>query len=195
MHKWHDFHFPHSFWIWSFDLRAAVITLVYREPARAQLTLLFFNLCCEQTFNLPAPTKKRSVNYRMIKSSKIPNTFTTSRSLWAKKNAKNRPNPLDSKKKETTLSFSSLIALNTQLTPLANERLCRAHLSQQSECPLFANAIEYSPKAFFFLRMCSVSMSNWVNRSMKKVRENRKRRMIQRCATGYTGALRLTAAA
>lgn len=38
-------------------------------------------------------------------------------------------------------------------------------------------------------------MSNWVNRSMKKVRENRKRRMIQRCATGYTGALRLTAAA
>lgn len=150
MHKWHDFHFPHSFWIWSFDLCAAVITLVYREPACAQLTLLFFNLCCEQTFNLPAPTKKRSVNYRMINSSKIPNTFTTGRSLWAKKNAKNRPNPLDSKKKETTLSFSSLIALNTQLTPLANERLCRAHLSQQSECPLFANAIEYSPKAFFF---------------------------------------------
>lgn len=174
MHKWHDFHFPHSFWIWSFDLCAAVITLVYREPACAQLTLLFFNLCCEQTFNLPAPTKKRSMNYRMINSSKIPNTFTTSRSLWAKKNAKNRPNPLDSKKKKTTLSFSSLIALNTQLTPLANERLCRAHLSQQSECPLFANAIEYSPKAFFFLRMCSVSMSNWVNRSLKKVREKKK---------------------
>lgn len=139
-----------KWWIF-FDLRAAVITLVYREPACAQLTLLFFNLCCEQTFNLPAPTKKRSMNYRMINSSKIPNTFTTSRSLWAKKKkCKKQTKSIRQQKKKTTLSFSSLIALNTQLTPLANERLCRAHLSQQSECPLFANAIEYSPKAFFF---------------------------------------------